>query len=51
MQTFIGVMFNIFCIIAVFGVPAADMVFFFIFLAKFKKCSADDTEKKKLLKT
>lgn len=41
----------VFGVLSFFGIPAAAVVCFIVFLVKYKKCSADDTEKKKLLKT
>ena len=51
MQTFLGVMSMIFGFLAFFGIPAASIVFFIIYLVKYKKCSPDEAEKKKTFKT
>lgn len=46
-----GVLMYIFMFIAVFGIPAAAVVFFIIYLVKYKKCSPEETDKKKTFKT
>lgn len=51
MDTLIGVLLYIFMFIAVFGIPAAAVVFFIIYLVKYKKCSPEETDKKKTFKT
>lgn len=51
MLTLMGVLINIFSIIVLYGVPAATIVCCIVFLVKAKKCSLEETEKKKLLKT
>lgn len=51
MQTFLGVMSMVFGILAFLGIPAASVVFFIIYLVKYKSCSPDETEKKKTFKT
>lgn len=50
-MTLMGVLINIFGIIAVLGIPVATIVCCIVFLVKAKKCSPEETEKKKLLKT
>lgn len=45
------VLFVIFSSIAVLGVPITAAVCFVVFLIKYKKCGADQAEKKKLMKT
>ena len=49
-MTLMGVLINIFSIIAVLGIPVATIVCCIVFLVKAKKCSPEETEKKKLLK-
>lgn len=44
-------LFVIFSVIAVFGVPVTAAVCLIVFLVKYKKCGADQAEKKKLMKT
>lgn len=51
MGTLIGILLYIFMFIAVFGIPAASVVFFIIYLVKYKKCSPDEADKKKNFKT
>lgn len=51
MLTLMGVLINIFSIIVVVGIPVATIVCCIVFLVKAKKCSHEETEKKKLLKT
>lgn len=50
MGTLIGILLYIFMFIAVFGIPAASVVFFIIYLVKYKKCSPDEADKKKTLR-
>ena len=50
MLTLMGVLINIFSIIVLYGIPAATIVCCIVFLVKAKKCSPEETEKKKLLK-
>ena len=45
------IFFGFFSILAVFGVPVTAIVCFIVFLVKYTKCSADEAEKKKLMKT
>lgn len=45
------VLFVIFSVIAVLGVPIASAVCFIVFLVKYKKCGGGEAEKKKLMKT
>ena len=51
MQTVIGVLSMIFGFLVFLGIPTASIVFFIIYLIKYKKCSPDETEKKKTFKT
>lgn len=51
MQTVIGVLSMIFGVIVFLGIPTATIVFFIIYLVKYKKCSPDETEKRKTFKT
>ncbi|MGN1136374.1 MAG: hypothetical protein ACI4SF_09165 [Oscillospiraceae bacterium] len=51
MQMVIGVLSMVFGVLVFFGIPAASIVFFIIYLVKYKKCSPDETEKKKTFKT
>lgn len=51
MLTLMGVLINVFSIIVLYGVPAATIVCCIVFLVKAKRCSPEETEKKKLLKT
>lgn len=51
MAALLGVLIYIFGIIAVLGIPVATIVCCIVFLVKAKKCSPEETERKKLLKT
>lgn len=51
MAALIGVLIYFFGIIAVFGVPVAVILCCIVFLVKAKRCSPEEAEKKKLLKT
>lgn len=51
MQTVIGVLSMIFGFLVFLGIPTASIVFFIIYLVKYKKCSPDETEKRKTFKT
>lgn len=51
MQTVIGVLSMIFGFLVFLGIPTASIVFFIIYLVKYKKCSPDEADKKKAFKT
>lgn len=51
MDILIGVLMYVFLFIAVFGIPAASIVFCIIYLVKYRKCSPEEADKKKTYKS